>query len=117
MKEFIEKSGKSLKEFSQHYGIPYNTVQQWANGTRNAPSWMKGLIEKVANGTQLEIEYPTLFSIEFLDEDGIWYTKYFTSEEERDHYFQEEENYMREQRYYKREPNYIIKKRDFKEVP
>lgn len=55
MKNVIEQSGKTLKEFSQYYGIPYNTVRQWYNGERKPAPWIKGLIEKTANGKQLNI--------------------------------------------------------------
>lgn len=55
MKKIIEQSGKTLKEFSEFYDIPYNTVRQWYNGERKPAPWIKKLIEKTANGTQLSI--------------------------------------------------------------
>ena len=45
MKEFIEKSGLTAAEFAKQYGIPYNTVRQWAEGIRKPPDWLKKLFE------------------------------------------------------------------------
>lgn len=45
MKELIEKSGLSIKEFAEKYEIPYNTVRQWYNGERKMPRYLKNLIE------------------------------------------------------------------------
>lgn len=45
MKKFIEESGLSIKEFSEKYGIPYNTVRQWYNGARSAPDWLVNLFK------------------------------------------------------------------------
>lgn len=45
MKEFIEKSGLTAAQFAKKYEIPYNTVRQWAEGIRSAPSWLKKIFE------------------------------------------------------------------------
>lgn len=45
MKQLIEESGLSIKEFSEKYGIPYNTVRQWHNGARSAPDWLVNLLK------------------------------------------------------------------------
>ena len=55
MQELIKQSGMTIKEFSEFYEIPYNTVRQWANGTRKAPSWITKIINKAAKGTQINI--------------------------------------------------------------
>jgi predicted transcriptional regulator len=49
MKKLIEESGLSIKEFSDKYGIPYNTVRQWYNGARSAPDWLVSLIRENMN--------------------------------------------------------------------
>lgn len=63
MQKVIKESGLTIKEFSELYEIPYNTVRQWANGTRQAPKWLvrifkaeqayKPLIEEVKEDTSL----------------------------------------------------------------
>ena len=45
MKKLIEESGLSVKEFSEKYGIPYNTVRQWSSGSRSAPDWLVNLFK------------------------------------------------------------------------
>jgi len=45
MRKLIEESGLSIKEFSEKYGIPYNTVRQWYNGARSAPDWLVNLLK------------------------------------------------------------------------
>ena len=48
MKEILQQLGMSFKEFSEHYEIPYNTVRQWAQGTRKPPIYViKLLNEKI----------------------------------------------------------------------
>lgn len=59
MKNLIEKLNLSIKEFAELYEIPYNTVRQWYNGTRQAPPYIKKLIEEItelkSSGIQLNI--------------------------------------------------------------
>lgn len=45
MKDFIEKSGLTASQFAKKYDIPYNTVRQWAEGIRKAPTWLVRLFE------------------------------------------------------------------------
>lgn len=60
MKELIKNSSLTLREFSEEYKIPYNSVRQWANGERQAPAYIKSLIEEIRNlktkGQQIKIE-------------------------------------------------------------
>ncbi len=59
MKKIIEESNMKLREFSEYYGIPYNTVRQWYNEERKTPEWVKKLIEEnlnlKRNGCQIPI--------------------------------------------------------------
>ena len=60
MKEIIEQSGMTIREFSEFYEIPYNTVRLWKNGERKAPKWavklLKEKIERDKKGTQMEMK-------------------------------------------------------------
>lgn len=47
MKNLIEKLNLTIKEFAELYEIPYNTVRQWYNGTRQAPLYIKKMIETI----------------------------------------------------------------------
>lgn len=40
MQELINNHIRGIKGFAEEYGIPYNTVRQWENGTRSAPKWL-----------------------------------------------------------------------------
>ena len=83
MKNIIEKSGMTLKEFSIKFEIPYNTVSQWYRGERNAPKWVKNLIEEKLSYKPLldelyceeNIEYFCYSSIEN-QKTGVYMTKY-----------------------------------------
>lgn len=59
MQEVIKKSNMTIKEFSNYYEIPYNTVREWFNGNRKAPNWVVKLfkenIELKKNGKQLSL--------------------------------------------------------------
>ena len=59
MQDLIKESGMSIKEFSEYYGIPYNTVREYYNGNRKAPEWvvklMREKIEREKCGTQLSL--------------------------------------------------------------
>ena len=39
-----EKSGLSWKKFSDYYGIPYRTVQDWYMGKRSMPEYLLRLM-------------------------------------------------------------------------
>ena len=45
MKDFIKKSGLTVSQFAKKYDVPYNTVRQWAEGIRKAPTWLVRLFE------------------------------------------------------------------------
>lgn len=57
MNEILKQLGMNYKQFSEYYEIPYNTVRQWANGSRTPPSYVLKLlnekIERETNGEQL----------------------------------------------------------------
>lgn len=86
MKKLIKESGMTIRQFSEHYEIPYNTVRQWYNGTRQAPSWIRGLIEKAASGIQLKFEENEYELYEFFNEEGLKYRAHRTGEEENEEY-------------------------------
>lgn len=44
MKDLIKNHIRGVKGFAEDYGIPYNTVCQWANGTRKPPEWLTKLL-------------------------------------------------------------------------
>lgn len=62
MKNLINNLGLSIKEFAEIYEIPYNTVRQWYNGQRQAPQYIKKMIEVIielkSKGKQLELPIP-----------------------------------------------------------
>lgn len=41
----LESSGMNLKQFSEYFGIPYRTVQNWKNGQRSCPDYILELLE------------------------------------------------------------------------
>lgn len=41
----LEKSGMSVREFSDYFKIPYRTAQNWKNGVRQCPEYITELIE------------------------------------------------------------------------
>lgn len=47
MQELIKQHIRGIKGFAEDYGIPYNTVCQWANGTRNPPEWLTKLLYSI----------------------------------------------------------------------
>lgn len=72
MKKLIEELNLSIKEFAELYEIPYNTVRQWYNDTRQAPPYIKKMIEELiklkTKGKQISFE-------ENLDEKFLHYEK------------------------------------------
>lgn len=52
IKELREKMGMNRREFSEYFGIPYRTVQDWEAEKRELPEyvlslmWYKAAIEK-----------------------------------------------------------------------
>ena len=95
MKKLIEKSGLSIKEFSDKYGIPYNTVRQWYNGARSAPDWLVNLFKA-------EQAYKPLIDLcehdghfyEYYSEDGLVYRAFLPKEpsEEQIDWFNKRQN-------------------------
>ena len=59
MKKIIEQSGMTLKQFSEHYKIPYTTTRQWYKEERKAPQYvidlMRYKIENEKRGTQISL--------------------------------------------------------------
>ena len=50
--EMRAKTGMNRKEFSDYFGIPYRTVQDWELGNRQMPDYLLRLM-----AYKLEIEY------------------------------------------------------------
>ena len=48
MQEVIKNSNMTIKEFSNYYEIPYNTVREWHNGNLKAPNWVVKLFKENA---------------------------------------------------------------------
>lgn len=73
MQEFIRQSKLSIKEFSELYGIPYNTVRQWANGERKAPEWVKTFVKRLeklqTKGEQIEIDIRKKYYLHYLNDE------------------------------------------------
>ncbi len=59
MQDLIKESGMTIREFSEYYDIPYNTVLQYYNGNRKAPNWVVKLfkenIKLKSKGEQLKL--------------------------------------------------------------
>lgn len=47
IKEIRESTGMNKKEFSEHFGIPYRTLQDWELGNRKAPDYVYNMIERI----------------------------------------------------------------------
>lgn len=61
MKELIKNHIRGVKGFAEEYGIPYNTVCQWANGSRKPPEWLTKLfysMKSKTNEKQIKIDNP-----------------------------------------------------------
>ena len=52
VKELREKMGMNRREFSDYYGIPYRTVQDWVAEKRELPEYLLRLMKYRA-----EVEY------------------------------------------------------------
>lgn len=44
-KTLFEQSGMNMKQFSDYFGIPYRTVQDWKSGARKCPDYLLNLME------------------------------------------------------------------------
>ena len=44
-KELREQSGMTRKQFVEHFGIPYRTIQDWELGNRKCPEYLLRLME------------------------------------------------------------------------
>lgn len=44
IKEMLERIGWTQKQFSDYFGIPYRTVQNWTAGSRECPGYVVELI-------------------------------------------------------------------------
>ena len=45
VKELLEKMGMNRREFSDYYGIPYRTVQDWEAEKRELPEYLLRLMK------------------------------------------------------------------------
>ena len=53
VKELREKMGMNRREFSNYYGIPYRTVQDWEAGKRKLPDYVYRLMRYKAETDKL----------------------------------------------------------------
>lgn len=80
MKKLIEESGLSIKEFSEKYGIPYNTVRQWYNGARSAPDWLVNLLKAEQAYKPLIDNKPDGVFYEYYSDKGLVYREFLPNE-------------------------------------
>ena len=45
IKEMVDRTGWTIKRFSDYFGIPYRSVQNWISGSRECPAYLESLIE------------------------------------------------------------------------
>lgn len=48
--DILAASGKSLTDFALRYAIPYRTAQNWKNGVRECPLYLRLLLARVELG-------------------------------------------------------------------
>lgn len=46
IKEMREMLGLSQAQFSQRYGIPKRSIENWESGTRKPPEYLRALLER-----------------------------------------------------------------------
>lgn len=46
IKEMRKLLNETQPEFSEHYGIPYRTIQNWETGSRIPPDYVLALLER-----------------------------------------------------------------------
>ena len=62
IKELRDSTGMNRREFSEYYGIPYRTVQDWEAGKRKMPEYVlrlmkyKAEVEKIYKKTDSKDE-------------------------------------------------------------
>lgn len=44
IKDIYDASGMSIKAFSEYFGIPYRTVQNWLGSVRQCPGYLVDLM-------------------------------------------------------------------------
>lgn len=44
-KGLLDESNMSMKQFSEYFGIPYRTVQDWKRGVSKCPEYLLELIQ------------------------------------------------------------------------
>lgn len=54
--ELRKMLGDSRQEFSDRYGIPFRTVQNWELGSRTPPDYIVALLERVVKEDAAEIK-------------------------------------------------------------
>ena len=45
IKELRNQAGMTQKQFSEYFGIPHKTIQNWEGGQRGCPEYLQQLIE------------------------------------------------------------------------
>ena len=44
IKEMLNATGWTMRQFAEYFGIPYRTVQNWTAGSRECPAYVKELL-------------------------------------------------------------------------
>lgn len=47
MKELRKRTGMTQKQFAEHFGIPYRTLQNWENGVNTPPEYTINMIRRI----------------------------------------------------------------------
>ena len=45
IKEMLNATGWTMRQFAEYFGIPYRTVQNWTAGSRECPDYVRSLIQ------------------------------------------------------------------------
>ena len=64
VKELREKMGMNRREFSEYYGIPYRTVQDWEAEKRELPDYLLRLLKyRAETVSYTHLTLPTICSV------------------------------------------------------
>ena len=55
IKQIREYSGLSQSKFSEKYGIPKRTIENWESGIRKCPDYVISLLERVVESDMSEL--------------------------------------------------------------
>lgn len=87
-KELLKELNLTIKDFAELYEIPYNTVRQWYNGTRQAPPYIKKMIETIielkSKGKQMNLWDEEFYGLRIYDGDKLDIIRTYRTEKERD---------------------------------